>query len=347
MHRRPGPCIRGDFAKEIVMARFNRSAAGALTGTEALGVPELSLSRLALAVPRVRVTRRTLQVVLGLLWFLDGGLQLQPFMLRVSFARELLAPLAAGQPHLVAGPVQWTANIIAAHPVAWDVPFAAVQLLIGLGLLVPRTARFALAASLPWAIGVWFFGEGLSGLASGHASLLTGAPGAALLYGVLALAAWPQRDPAHEAPARWLPLAWAVLWVGAAIFQALPGQNTGTAVSGAITGGAPGWLSRLDASVAGWSTRHGTTVVVALVAAEALIGLAALHRRTRVLAVTAGCVLALAIWVIGQDLGQLYSGQATDPNTAPIIALLAIAILGGRPARVVAHEVVDSGQIEG
>ena len=45
-------------------------------------------------------------------------------------------------------------------------------------------------------------------------------------------------------------------------------------------------------------------------------------------------MLALAIWVVGQDLGQLYSGHATDPNTAPIIALMAIAILVGRRARV-------------
>jgi hypothetical protein len=282
----------------------------------------------------LRVTRRHLQIALGLLWLLDGGLQLQPFMLRTSFARQILDPVAAGQPHFVSAPVQWAANIIAAHPVAWDVPFATVQLLIGLGLLVPRTAKLTLAASIPWALGVWFFGEGLSGLASGHASLLTGAPGSVLLYAVLALAAWPRRDPSEEAPARWLPLAWAVLWVGGAIFQALPGQNTGTAVAGAINSGAPGWLGRLDASIAGWITPHGTTVVVALVVAEALIGLGALYRRSRGPAVAAGLVLALAIWVIGQDLGLLYTGQATDPNTAPIIALVAIAILGSSRARV-------------
>jgi hypothetical protein len=181
---------------------------------------------------------------------------------------------------------------------------------------------------------VWFFGEGLSGLASGHASLLTGAPGSVLLYGVLALAAWPSRGRSDEAPARWLPLAWAGLWVGGAIFQALPGQNTGAAVAGAIDSGAPGWLGRLDASIAGWTTSHGTFVVVALVVVEALIGLAALYRGTRVPALAAGFVLALAIWVVGQDIGQLYSGQATDPNTAPLIALSAIAILGSRPARV-------------
>jgi hypothetical protein len=75
-------------------------------------------------------------------------------------------------------------------------------------------------------------------------------------------------------------------------------------------------------------------VVVALVVAEALIGLAALYRRSRGPAVAAGFVLALAIWVVGQDFGQLYSGHATDPNTAPIIALVAIAVLGARRARV-------------
>jgi hypothetical protein len=307
----------------------------------------LRLRRLALAVPRARVTRRGLQIALGLIWLLDGALQFQPFMLRTSFAREVIAPLAAGQPHFVAGPVQWAANLIAAHPVAWDVPFATVQVLIGLGLLIPRTAKLALAASLPWAVGVWYFGEGLSGLASGHTSLLTGAPGAVVLYGVLALAAWPGRDSSHEAPARWLPLAWAVLWVGGAIFQALPGQNTGTAVAGTIVGGPAGWLGRLDASVAGWTTRHGTFVVIALVIVEALIGLAALHRRSRGVAAAAGLVLALAIWVVAQDVGQLYTGQATDPNSGLIIAVLAIGVLGVRSASVGARVRAPSRQRTG
>jgi hypothetical protein len=292
----------------------------------------LPLRRLTLAVPRARVTRRGLQVTLGLIWLLDGGLQFQPFMLRTSFARDVIAPLGDGQPHFVAGPIYWAASLIAAHPVAWDVPFATVQVLIGLGLLVPRTAKLALAASLPWTLAVWYFGEGLSGLAGGHTSLLTGAPGAVVLYGLLALAAWPRRDPRHEAPARWLPLAWAVLWVGGAIFQALPGQNTGPAVAGTILGG-PGRLRRLDASIARWTTHHGIFVVVALVVIEALIGLAALHRRSRGVAVATGFVLALAIWVVAQDIGQLYTGQATDPNSGLIIAVFAIAVLGSRGGR--------------
>jgi hypothetical protein len=63
-----------------------------------------------------------------------------------------------------------------------------------------------------------------------------------------------------------------------------------------------------------------------------MIGIGALYRRSRGPAVAAGFVLALAIWVIGQDFGLLNTRQATDPNTAPIIALMAIAILGTRPA---------------
>src|SRR3954463_10660853 len=122
------------------------------------------LRGLALSASRVRFTRRHLQIALGLLWLLDGALQLQPFMLGTGFAREVIDPTAGGQPHVVAGPVEWGASIVAAHPVAWDVPFAAIQLLIGLGLLFPRTARPALAVSIPWALGVWFLGEGLSGL---------------------------------------------------------------------------------------------------------------------------------------------------------------------------------------
>ena len=125
------------------------------------------------------MSRRHLQIALGLLWLLDGALQLQPFMLGIGFARQVIDPVAAEQPGFVAVPVHWAANLIVAHPIAWDLPFAAVQLLIGLGLLLPRTIKLALAGSILWSLGVWFFGEGLSGLASGHASLLTGAPSAA------------------------------------------------------------------------------------------------------------------------------------------------------------------------
>jgi hypothetical protein len=195
--------------------------------------------------------------------------------------------------------VHWASTVIAGHPVAWNVPFAGIQLLLGVGLLVRRTARVTLAASIAWALGVWYLGEGLSGLASGHASLITGAPGSALLYAILAAAAWPRGDSSRERPAPWLPFAWAVLWAGAAVFQSVPGQ----------------------------APRLAPAAVVLVVAAEYLIGIGALARRTRMPAAALGLALAVVFWVFGQQFGQLFSGQATDPNTGPVLALMAIALL--------------------
>lgn len=286
---------------------------------------------------RAPVTRRGLQIALGFLWLLDGALQLQPFMLRASFARQVLDPSSDGQPHFVAGPAHWAANLIAAHPVVWDIPFATTQLLLGIGMLFPRTARLALFASVPYALGVWFFGEGLSGLASGNASLLSGAPGAVLLYAVIALAARPRNGRSDLPAAAWLRGAWATAWIGAALLQALPKNNDGADVASAmLANGSPSWLSRFETSSGVWTSRHGALVVMTLVAVEAVIGLTILYDRTLTLGVAAGFAGALAIWILTQNLGALYTGQATDPNTAPLIALMALALLGGvrRPLRV-------------
>jgi hypothetical protein len=275
------------------------------------------------------LTRRDLQVALGMLWLLDGALQAQPFMFTRGFAEQVIAPVGQGQPGVVSGPVHFASTVIGAHPIAVNLLFVAIQLLLGVGLLVRRTARITLVASIGWAPGVWYLGEGLSGLASGHASLLTGAPGSALLYAVLAAAAWPSRS-SDQAPARWLVWAWALLWVGSACLQLLPGQNSGSALASLLTdatGQAPHWLVGLDRSAGAWASRNGALAVFGLATAEFLVGVAALCRRTRTRALAVGLVLSIAIWVIGQDLGLLYSGQATDPNSAPLIALMAAALL--------------------
>ena len=332
--------VKNELSSSRSDRRGFRNRAGARAGAPlSVGVPT-AVAPPPIAtpvVPRARVTRRSLQIALGLLWLLDGALQLQPFMLRTSFARHVLAAAGDGQPHVIAGPAHWAASLIAANPVAWDIPFATIQLLLGIGMLVPRSARLALLASVPWAFGVWFFGEGLAGLGGGNASLLSGAPGAVLLYAVLALAAWPQSSRSDLPPARWLRPVWATLWIGAAILQTLPENNDGRDVSSAIlANGSPSWFSRFESSGAGWIGHHGTGVVTLLVAAEALIGLTALSKRTRRVSAAAGLLIALAIWILAQNFGGLYTSQATDPNTAPLVALLALALLlgEGRPQTV-------------
>jgi hypothetical protein len=66
-----------------------------------------------------------------------------------------------------------------------------------------------------------------------------------------------------------------------------------------------------------------------LAALQGAIGLAAFFPRAiRIVAVTLGCLLSLAFWVVGQKLGGYYTGTATDPNTAPLFILLGLAVLG-------------------
>ena len=232
---------------------------------------------------RIRVTRRGIQVTLGLLWILDGMLQLQPAMLTSRFATQVIAPAGDGQPAFVSWPVQTAARVIGHQPVLADLAFAVIQLALGAGLLYPRTARRALAASVAWALAVWYLGEGLGGLFGGGASLLTGAPGAALVYAVVAVAAAPPRAGRAGAsdghPARWTAAAWAALWIGGAVLQLLPGSDTNdtVAMSVAMTGsGAPAWLAAISNHLAALIPYGGVSVAVDLVVLQAFAGAGAL-----------------------------------------------------------------------
>jgi hypothetical protein len=288
------------------------------------------------------MTRRGMQIGLGLFWVLDGALQLQPYMFGRGFALDIIAPAAEGQPRFVASGVHWAAELILTHPVMWDTGFAGVQLAIGVGLLLPRLAvvRLAIVTSLGWALGVWYFGEGLGGLASGQVDLVTGAPGAVLLYAVLALAAWPtsHADGSDAArPPAWVAVPWALLWLGAAVWQALPAQHGVTAIAEDVQGnvdGAPGWLAGLDRTVASHLTSAGSPTAGGFIAMLAVIGLwGLLPGVPRKVAAGAGIVVALAAWAVGQNLGELYTGEATDPNTAPLLILFALALASAEPLR--------------
>jgi hypothetical protein len=283
-----------------------------------------------------------LRTALGAFWLLDGLLQLQPFMFTRHFAADVIAPAAGGQPRFVAGPVHWAAHLIAAQPVLLNTAFALVQLALGLALLLPRLShltRAALVASIAWSLSVWYLGEGLGGLASGHAMLLTGAPGAVLLYAVLAVAAWPTSANPRAAcraatRSRVVIGAWAALWAAGAVYQLLPGQHTSTDVSGAIADaadGTPAGVAALLHPIAHLISQH-PSFVLALTAAEAVIAvLALLPGRSRQVSAVAGGALALAFWIVGQSFGELLSGQSTDPNSGPLLVVLAVAIgLAGR-----------------
>lgn len=198
------------------------------------------------------LTRRGLQVALGILWLLDGGRQFQPFIFSRGFLTQVIEPAAAGQPRTVVVSIPGAAHLMSRRLGLYYSGAATIQILIGVGLLFLRTVKPALLASFGWALGVWAFGEGFGLLPTGQASLLTGAPGAVLIYVLAGMLIWPAGARpmgawrlrgcwTTSAPA----LMWANLWLGFAALSMLPANITSSGVGGIFqTGGsiAPGPL---------------------------------------------------------------------------------------------------------
>ncbi len=52
---------------------------------------------------------------------------------------------------------------------------------------------------------------------------------------------------------------------------------------------------------------------------------------TRRLSLGIGVLISLTSWLLFQGLGDLTSGQSTDPNIGPLMVLLALAVIGAYP----------------
>jgi hypothetical protein len=245
------------------------------------------------------------------------------------------------------------APLLTEHAAVANALFACLQLAIGVGLLVPRTARLALAASVPWALAVWLFGEAAGGIFVVGATMLTGAPGAALLYAAVAVLLWPRHDDdrlsvAESGPlGRVAPLTWPALWLGTALLQAESLNRTpdyaGQAVMNAGLDG-PGWLHSLQAGAGSLLVGRGLVFCVCAGILQAVIGVGILRPTVRRWALVAGVALAGVYWVLGQNLGGVlgsggWSGiltsGTTDPGTGPVVLLLALALWPRRPAMTV------------
>ena len=295
--------------------------------------------------------RRGLQLVLAGLWLLDAVLQYQPFMFTRAFG-QLLAGSAQGNAPVLARPITWNAGLVEAHSAALNTIFATIQLLLGLGIAIRPAVRPALAASIAWSLGVWWLGEGFGGVLAGTPSPLTGAPGPAVIYALLAVLLWPAAQAAEPpgrvagrragagrdgpsfaaAPAVGPGVAralWAVLWLSLAYFAVAPVNRSPQALSATIAAmgdGEPGWLAAIERDAAGAVSGQGLAGSVALAVALAVIAAGVYLPRPACRAVLVLAVaVSLAIWVFGQAFGMIMAGGATDPNSGPLLVLLAAA----------------------
>lgn len=125
---------------------------------------------------KLKINIRNLQIVLGLLWLLDGIFQLQPKMFTSAFAHNVIAPAAQGQPGFVYALMHFAVHLVLLQPAVFDVLFALIQLSLGALIIYKKTTKFGLMASAVWAFIVWSSGKGFDGIFSGHTLLLIGAP---------------------------------------------------------------------------------------------------------------------------------------------------------------------------
>lgn len=282
------------------------------------------------------ITRRRLEIALGLLWLLDGALQFQPYMFSDAFFKDILGMANMGLPGAVATLDFHVAKMLSAHPVAWNAAFASFQVTLGLGLLWRRSANLARGASIVWALGVWVVGEGLGGMFMSGTSLVTGAPGAALLYGVAAVFLWPGSRKEGPAVADSGPLgprlsrwAWTALWTGGALLELEVVNHASSVPSAQLANGADGepqGLAALNHAAGHLVAGHGALFAASIGLIAVAVGWGVLWPTSQRVALGVGIIAAVACWLVGQDLGAVMTGQGTDPGTGPLVVLLAFTL---------------------
>jgi len=288
------------------------------------------------------VARRVLRIGFGLLWLLDGLLQLQSAM-PLGLPSSVVQPTASSSPGWVQHVVNFGVKVWTDHPV--QAAASAVWLQLGIGallLLAPRGrwSRLAGLAATGWGLVVWVFGEAFGGIFSPGASWLFGTPGAVLFYCAAgALVALPERAWSAPRLGRLVLRGTGLFFVGMAVLQAWPGRGFW---QGAVRGSSPGTLTtmvrqmsqttqpgplastlrafgRLDSS-------HGWGINLVVVVLLAAIGIAFWVGTPRVVrpAVYVAVALCVADWVLVQDLGFL-GGVGTDPNSMVPMALVFVS----------------------
>jgi len=285
--------------------------------------------------------RRVLRIGFGILWIIDGLLQVQPAM-PVRLAWQVVLPAAASSPPWVQHLVSWGANTWTYHPITAAASVVWIQIGIGAWLVVATRGAWswlAGLASLAWGMVVWVFGEAFGGVFGHGLTWFFGAPGAALLYCVAgALIALPVRAWSTRHLGGRVLAASGLFFIGMAVLQAWPGrgfwQGRLHGRPGTLTGmiqdmsrvPQPRFLAASVSAFGSFVAAHGFAVNLFAVIALAAIGAGLLSGRPRLLrlSLVATIVLCLADWVLIEDLG-VFGGVGTDPNSMIPMALLALA----------------------
>jgi hypothetical protein len=128
------------------------------------------------------------------------------------------------------------------------------------------------------------------------------------------------------------PLAvWAGYWSLAAVLFLFPNNRTSTSVHSAISGMVPtqpSWYGHFLTNVSNHVSNSGTQWAWVLAVLSLVVGLGPLLVRRPGPYLLGGALLAFVLWMAGQGLfGNVFSGSSTDPNTGPLVMLLAASMV--------------------
>jgi hypothetical protein len=282
------------------------------------------------------ISRRLLRQILGAIWLADGLFQMQPYMFTNNLI-GMMQPLVPGQPGPIAAVLRWLITFTTQHLILVNTVTALVQVALGVFLLTGWFVRTTLLASVLWSLIIWIGGEGLGMLLTGQASALTGAPGAVLLYGILALVAYPKQGEGHEALLRiprhhfqwFLGSFWALAallqlqspwWQSQQISQTIAGNEAPGTPSGTLFDSSLAWLAGLTSNI-----EVPLNIAIIVIALALAVGLFVVPREYLRPVLAVSLVASLLFWWATEGFGLILTGTATDFNSGLLVALMALA----------------------
>ncbi|HVB05159.1 MAG TPA: hypothetical protein VNF07_02790 [Acidimicrobiales bacterium] len=173
---------------------------------------------------------------------------------------------------------------------------------------------------------MWVLGEGLGGVASGFGGLAFGSPGPALLYAALAAVLFCSLGGDPAALGARLRRVWAVVLAAGLLLEAAspyPASLRLRADYQSLAVGEPAALARVDRALGAFTSGHALAVTLGLLAVELTLLLAVARPLPQAALAAVLCLLG-AFWLLGENLGGLFTGSANDPGEMPLLALVAV-----------------------
>ena len=271
----------------------------------------------------------SLNLILGCLWILDGVLQFQPqmpygFLTFVIQPSIMAIPETGIQNFLYIGYSTW-----ALHPFQFDALSGALQVFIGFSFLTYRSRsglKLISIISIFWALIIWIFGEGLGGIPVYGVSLLTGFPGSALLYILMAVPYLQDKFEHKSVLHEYFRNSLLVLVGISIILQLLPFNSYWTSgifsqiiYNNTFSQGESLWMYIILESV--WPLLIFHTAYINILFSLILVSLFFLLLSGNKTGDLIGMVTVSIFWILFQNLG-IYQNPATDFNSGLLLVLI-------------------------